>query len=51
MPLVRPRLPDYYGVLLSQPQADFAIPFLDEDIPHYLDRFLLWRWWNRSSGS
>ncbi len=43
MPLVRPRLTDYYGVLLSQPQADFAIPFLDEDIPLYLDPFLLWR--------
>lgn len=43
MPLVRPRLTDYYGVLLSQSQADFAIPFLDEDIPLYLDPFLLWR--------
>src|SRR5713226_4441509 len=43
MALVRPRLTDYYGVLLSQAQADFAIPFLDEDIPLYLDPFLLWR--------
>ncbi len=43
MPIVRPRLTDYYGVLLSQAQADFAIPFLDEDIPLYLDPFLLWR--------
>jgi hypothetical protein len=43
MPLVRPRLTDHYGVLLSQAKADFAIPFLDEDIPLYLDPFLLWR--------
>lgn len=43
MPIVRPRLPDYYSVLISQAQADFAIPFLDEDIPLYLDPFLLWR--------
>src|SRR5712692_4870255 len=43
MALVRPRLTDYYGVLLSQAPADFAIPFLDEDIPLYLDPFLLWR--------
>ncbi|HME33393.1 MAG TPA: hypothetical protein VKG65_11620 [Terriglobales bacterium] len=43
MPIVRPRLTDYYGVLLSQAEADFAIPFLDEDIPLYLDPFLLWR--------
>jgi hypothetical protein len=42
MPLVRPRLTDYYGILISQAQADFAIPFLDEDIPLYLDPFLLW---------
>jgi hypothetical protein len=43
MSLIRPRLTDYYGVLLTQAQADFAIPFLDEDIPLYLDPFLLWR--------
>jgi len=43
MPIVRPRLTDYYGVPLSQAEADFAIPFLDEDIPLYLDPFLLWR--------
>ncbi|MGH9504611.1 MAG: hypothetical protein ACRD20_17295 [Terriglobales bacterium] len=43
MPLVRPRLTDYYGILISQAEADFAIPFLDEDIPLYLDPFLLWR--------
>jgi hypothetical protein len=43
MPIVRPRLTDYYGILVSQADADFAIPFLDEDIPLYLDPFLLWR--------
>lgn len=43
MPIVRPRLTDYHGILLSQAEADFAIPFLDEDIPLYLDPFLLWR--------
>jgi hypothetical protein len=43
MPLIRPRLTDYYGILLAQSHADFAIPFLDEDIPLYLDPFLLWR--------
>ncbi len=42
MPLVRPRLTDYHGILIPQAQADFAIPFLDEDIPLYLDPFLLW---------
>jgi hypothetical protein len=43
MAIVRPRLTDYYGVHITQAQADFAIPFLDEDIPLYLDPFLLWR--------
>lgn len=43
VPIVRPRLTDYYGILISQTEADFAIPFLDEDIPLYLDPFLLWR--------
>jgi hypothetical protein len=43
MPIIRPRLTDYYGILLSQSQVDFAIPFIDEDIPLYVDPFLLWR--------
>lgn len=43
MPIIRPRLTDYHGILISQSEADFAIPFLDEDIPLYLDPFLLWR--------
>src|SRR6185437_1352292 len=43
MTLVRPRLTDFYGILLAQAQIDFAIPFFEEDIPLYVDPFLLWR--------
>jgi hypothetical protein len=43
MTLVRPRLTDFHGILLAQAQIDFAVPFLDEDIPLYVDPFLLWR--------
>lgn len=43
MALIRPRLTDQYGIPLSQAKLDFAIPFLDEDIPLYVDPFLLWR--------
>lgn len=43
MAIIRPRLTDYYGILLSQEEADFAIPFLDEDIPFFVDPFLLWK--------
>ena len=31
------------GISLPQADLDFAIPFLDEDIPLYVDPFLLWR--------
>ena len=41
--IVRPRLNDYYGILLLQDKVDYAIPFLDEDIPLYVDPFLLWK--------
>jgi hypothetical protein len=41
--IIRPRLNDYYGLLFTQEEVDFAIPFLDEDIPLYLDPFLLWK--------
>lgn len=41
--LIRPRLTDYHGVALAQEDADFAIPFFDEDIPLYVDPFLMWR--------
>ncbi len=43
MPIIRPRLTDYYGIAASQADIDFAIPFLDEDIPLHVDPFLLWR--------
>jgi hypothetical protein len=43
MSLIRPRLTDYYGLMLPQAELDFAIPVFDEDIPLYVDPFLLWR--------
>jgi hypothetical protein len=41
--LLRPRLTDYHGIHLAQAELDFAIPFFDEDVPLYLDPFMLWR--------
>lgn len=41
--LIRPRLNDFYELPFTQEEVDFAIPFLDEDIPLYLDPFLLWK--------
>lgn len=41
--IIRPRLTDHHGILLPQAELDFAIPFFDEDIPLYVDPFLLWR--------
>ena len=43
MALVRPRLTEYHGLYLPQAELDFAIPFLEEDIPLYVDPFLLWK--------
>jgi len=43
MAIIRPRLTDYSNILVSQEETDFAIPFVDEDIPFCLDPFLLWR--------
>lgn len=43
MALVRPRLTDFYGISLAQSDLDFAIPFFNEDIPLYVDPFLLWK--------
>ncbi|TKI54817.1 hypothetical protein E8L90_04820 [Brevibacillus antibioticus] len=43
MALVRPRLNDNFNLPFTQEEVDFAIPFLDEDIPLYLDPFLLWK--------
>ena len=41
--IIRPRLTDHHGILLPQAELDFAIPFFDEDIPLYVDPFMLWR--------
>ncbi|MFZ2172258.1 MAG: hypothetical protein WAW61_21795 [Methylococcaceae bacterium] len=43
MAIIRPRLNDYFELTFTQEEVDFAIPFLDEDIPLYLDPFLLWK--------
>lgn len=43
MAIIRPRLNDYHGLSFTQEEVDFAIPFLDEDIPLSLDPFLLWK--------
>jgi len=40
---VRPRLNDYYDIPLLQSEVDFAIPFVDEDLPLYVDPFLMWK--------
>jgi len=43
MKLIRPRLTDFHDIYLQQAELDFAIPFLEEDIPLYVDPFLLWK--------
>lgn len=43
MALIKPRLTDHHNIAIPQEEVDFAIPFLDEDIPFCLDPFLLWR--------
>lgn len=43
MILVRPRITDFHNISVAQSDVDFAIPFLDEDIPLYVDPFLLWK--------
>src|SRR5688572_31524560 len=43
MALIRPRLNDYHNLAFTQEEADFAIPYLDDDIPLYVDPFLLWK--------
>lgn len=42
MPLISPRLTDFHGVHVPQSDLSFAVPHFDEDIPLYLDPFLLW---------
>src|SRR6266849_3767117 len=41
--MIRPRLTDYYGIPAVQKELSFAISFLDEDLPLYVDPFLLWK--------
>jgi hypothetical protein len=41
--LIRPRLTDHHGIYRSQSELDFAVQFFDEDIPLYVDPFLLWK--------
>jgi hypothetical protein len=43
MAIIRPRLNDYHNLPFLQEEVDFAIPFLDEDIPLYVDPFLMWK--------
>jgi hypothetical protein len=43
MSYVRPRLNDHHGLLFTQEEVDFAIPFVSEDIPLFVDPFLLWK--------
>ncbi|EDA2120207.1 hypothetical protein AZH79_18015 [Salmonella enterica subsp. enterica serovar Bareilly] len=43
MDFFRPRITDHYGIHKSQADLDFAIQFFDEDIPLYVDPFLLWK--------
>jgi hypothetical protein len=41
--IIRPRFTEHYDVHVPQHELDFAIPFLSEDIPLYVDPFLLWK--------
>ena len=41
--MINPRFTDFHGIHLAQAELDFAIPFLEEDIPLYVDSFLLWK--------
>lgn len=43
MKLIRPRLTDFHGIYTPQAELDFAIPFFEEDVPLYVDPFLLWK--------
>ena len=43
MTIIRPRINDYHNIPFTQEEVDFAIPYLNEDIPLYVDPFLLWK--------
>lgn len=40
--IANPRLTDVFDLSFTQTEVDFAIPHLQEDLPLYLDPFLLW---------
>lgn len=40
---VNPRLSDVFGLVIRQDEVDFVVPHLREDLPLYLDPFLLWK--------
>ena len=40
--MINPRLIDVFGSDFTQDDVDFAIPRVREDIPLYVDPFLLW---------
>ena len=41
--LVNPRLSDVFGLVIRQDEVDFVVPHIREDLPLYLDPFLLWK--------
>ncbi len=41
--IIRPRFTEYNDVFIPQHDLDFAIPFLNEDIPLFVDPFLIWK--------
>jgi hypothetical protein len=41
--LVNPRLSDVFGLVIRQDEVDFVVPHMREDLPLYLDPFLLWK--------
>ncbi|WP_229406636.1 hypothetical protein [Micromonospora sp. NBRC 110038] len=41
--IVNPRLSDVFGLVIRQDEVDFVVPHLREDLPLYLDPFLLWK--------
>lgn len=41
--LVNPRLSDLLGLVIRQDEVDFVVPHLREDLPLYVDPFLLWK--------
>ena len=40
---IKPRLNDLYDIPLTQEEVDFIIPRMEDDIPLYVDPFLLWK--------